>query len=579
MSRIVIEKDAILIDGEKTKIMSGAMHYFRVVPKYWKDRLLKLKELGCNCVETYVCWNCHEEKEGEFNFKDNYDLAKFLDLAKEMGLYAVVRPGPYICSEWDFGGLPWWLLKYKDLKVRCYDKLFLRKCEPYLKNVCKILKSRQIDKGGNIIAVQVENEYGSYGNDKEYLNWLKNFYIKNGLTCAFITSDGETEYLLNNGTLPDVWASVNYRNESERCISMLKKYHGGKAPAVMELWNGRAQHWGEKFIRRDIEEVADSVDKALDYAEFVNLYMYHGGTTFGFKNGAEDTGEKFIPQMTSYDVDAPVNEYGVRTPKYYAEQKVICKKLGITIKNTATDPVFTTYELKYQGSSLLNESLAKKNSSATIKSMEDFDQGYGYIKYSTTFFVGEMGGKLILPQVHDIANVYFNGKYIKSIERYDSDKTIEINNKGEIKVDIFVENLGRVNYGPALMDRKGLVGDLIFHDKEYLVRTILNGYKVYSYDLKKLPNEYNDKPIENEPAFYRYTFDAKNINDTILMLEGFTRGVAFINGFNLGRHFNYKESENKLFIPSSFIKEGENEIVIFDSLHNKDKKTVKFVKE
>lgn len=576
MKGIKIHENKIYINGKAEKIMAGAIHYFRVPPDYWRDRLVKLKEMGCNCVETYVCWNIHEKREGEFDFSGWLDFGKFLDMAAEEGLYAIVRPGPYICSEWDFGGMPWWILKYPDIELRCMHPLFLEKIAPYLDRVCKLLRPRLIGAGGNIIFVQIENEYGSFGNDQKYLLWLKEFYENRGIDCGLLTSDGETEFLLRGGTLPNVLASVNYRWDSVRCLASLQKYHGGQPGAVLELWNGKAQHWGEEVVRRDIGEVAESVRTALENAELVNLYMFHGGTTFGFMNGSLDFGKGLIVQTTNYDVDAPVDEYGRRTPKYYAEQKVICAALGKEIENTATDPVLKSFgEARFTGKTTVKPSDVRTSEAITVRSMENFDQGYGYIVYETTAFVGAEGAKLLLPEVHDIAHVYVDGEYLKTVDRADEDKSVFVEKSGERKIQILVENMGRVNYGIRLKDRKGLVGDLNIFDVEYNVYAKLFGYKTYSLELEKLPVIYDGSEEKNAPAFYRYVFNVDKKEDTLLRVDGFTRGVAFINGFNLGRHWTIEHSENKLFIPAPLLKKGENEIVVFDVLANEKAKTVK----
>ena len=498
---VTYDKNNIYINGKKEKIVSGAIHYFRVVPEYWKDRLLKLKECGCNCVETYICWNLHEKKEGEFDFSGWLDFGRFIDIAHELGLYTIVRPGPYICSEWDFGGMPWWLLTYPDIKLRCYDELFLKLITPYLERVCDIIRPRLISNGGNVIFIQVENEYGSYGNDKKYLNWLKAFYEKEGMDCGILTSDGELDFMLNNGTLPDVFACVNYRTESEYCIGLLRDHHVNQPGAVMELWNGRQMHWGTAFERRDVEEVKESVDSALQYAEMVNLYMFHGGTTFGFMNGSLDFGEELNVQMTSYDVDAPLDEYGRRTPKYYAEQEVICRHLGKEIVNTATDTVLASYEhIEFVGECSLKDSglILSCTHSPTVKTMEQCGQGYGYIIYDTPVFVGSTGTMLILPKVHDIAHVYIDGEYVKTILRHDKAKEVAINKSGVCRVSIVVENMGRVNYGVRLKDYKGLVGDIVVHDQ------IPFQFDIYSLPLDHLPDRYDGVALVNEPAFYKY---------------------------------------------------------------------------
>lgn len=578
MKRVYYDDNKIYINEEETKIVSGAMHYFRIHPDYWEDRLLKLKECGCNCVETYVCWNLHEKTEGKFDFSGWLNLGKFIDMANDMGLYAIVRPGPYICSEWDFGGLPWWILKYGDIELRCNNDRFKKVCKPYLEKVCKIIKPRLISNGGNIIFVQIENEYGSYGNDKDYLNWLKSLYESNGIDCGFLTSDGETELLLKNGTLEGVLASVNYRKDSERCIGMLRKYKTGQPGAVLELWNGRAMQWGEKFERRDVEEVKESVCTALEYAELVNFYMFHGGTNFGFMNGSLDLKDNFAVQMSSYDVDAPLDEYGRRTPKYYAEQEVICKALGKEIVNTATDTTLAEYkDITFVGECSLKESGIKVESLTMPmpKPMELCNQGYGYIVYESSFFADSEGATIRLPEIHDFSHVYVDGKYVTSFHRHSENKNIDVT-RGNHTIAILVENMGRINYGVKLKDYKGILGNVILHDKLYDVENILLGFTVYKLPLETLPERYDGKSEENTPTFYKYELTVDEISDTVIHFEGFTRGVAFINGFNLGRHWTVENSENKLFIPAPLIKQGVNEIVVFDVLHNKENKKISF---
>lgn len=578
MTVVSYDQNSIYINGEATKIVSGAMHYFRIVPQYWEDRLLKLKESGCNCVETYLCWNLHEKEQGVLDFSGWLDFGKFLELAKHLGLFAIVRPGPYICSEWDFGGLPWWLLKYPDVELRCSDPRYLQLCTPYLEKVCALLKPHLITNGGNVIFVQVENEYGSYSNDKAYLQWLKRFYEERGIDCGLITSDGETTMLLKNGSIDGVLASVNYRKDSQRCLDALKQFSPHQPGAVMELWNGKAMHWGEEVLRRDIDEVQESVRSALEFGELINLYMFHGGTNFGFMNGALDFGEQLTVQMTSYDVDAPLDEYGRRTAKYYAEQEVICKALGKEITNTATDTILSPYApARFCGVCSLKESGITLNTfeSARPKPMEYFDQGYGYIIYETEFFVDQMGATLRFPQIHDIAHIYIDGQYTLSLQRHTADKTLELP-AGQHSMAVLVENMGRVNYGVKLKDHKGIVGDIVLYDRLYSVSNVLSGFKVYTMPLDTLPASYTGTATENQPVFYKFQLDAEEPQDTVMHLKGFTRGVAFINGFNLGRHWDIEHSDNKLYIPAPLIKQGANEIIVFDVLHKDAKKQIAF---
>ena len=578
MNPVTYDKEKIYINGVPTKIVSGAMHYFRIMPEYWYDRLLKLKECGCNCVETYICWNLHEKKQGEFDFKDGLDFIRFLKTAQDLGLYAIVRPGPYICSEWDFGGMPWWLLKYNDIELRCNNERYKELCKPYLQKVCELLKPQLISNGGNVIFLQIENEYGSYGNDKEYLNWIKKLYEESGMDCGYLTSDGDTDFCLINGSADGVLASVNYRWDSKNAVAALKSFRDDQPGAVLELWNGKAVHWEEKFERRDIAEVKDSVKTALEYAELINLYMFHGGTSFGFMNGSLDFGEKLVVQMTSYDVDAPLDEYGRRTKKYYAEQEEICKAMGTEINNTATDTVLAEFkDIKFVGATSLKQSGLKLKSFKTpvTKNMEYFDQGYGYIIYETEAFVDDKGAEIVLPEIHDIAHIYIDGIYTKTLLRHSESKIVSIEGKGKHTVSIVVENMGRVNYGIRLKDYKGLVGDLCIHDLRYNMYTRLMNINTYSLPLDELPENYGGEISENEPGFYKYELNVDKAQDTVMHLEGFTRGVAFINGFNLGRHWDTPLSDNKLFIPAPLIKEGKNEIVVFDILHkNAEKKLI-----
>ena len=576
MSRVQFDEKHIYIDGIPTKIMSGAMHYFRIHPEYWRDRLVKLKEMGCNCVETYLAWNLHEKNEGEFDFSGWLDFGAYLDLAKELGLYAIVRPGPYICSEFDLGGLPWWLLRYDGIALRTSQPLFLEKITPFLKRVCDILAKRMIDAGGNIIFVQVENEYGSYGNDKAYLKYLKETLQKEGVSCPLVTSDGAAEMLLRNGGLHDVMASVNYRKESQEALAWLQGERKGQPGAVMELWNGRAQHWGKPLPLRNLDEVALSVETALEHAELVNLYMFHGGTTFGFMNGMDHPD---AIHMTSYDVDAPLDEYGRRTAKYYAEQRVIARVLGKEIQNTAKDTVLFTYgEAETCGTARIDRDLVSGAVSAPIPlSMETCGQGYGYIAYETEICLNGEGDAILLPAANDMAHVYLNGEYLKSVWREDREREIALLGKGDARISVFVENLGHCNSGAQMSEKKGLLGALTHicrKDGYICARPTLMGYRIYSIPLADLPSSYEDAPKPGAPAFYRYRFYANEAHDTCLYPRGFMRGVVFINGFNLGRHWAIEPSPNKLFLPAPLIKKGWNEIVVFDVLATEGEKCV-----
>lgn len=579
MNEFKLTEEAIFLNGQKTKIISGAIHYFRIPVDDWKDRLLKLKECGCNCVETYTIWSMHEKKEGQFDFSGNLDLAKFLDLAHECGLYAIVRPGPFICSETDFGGLPWWLLKYPGIRLRCSDPLYLSKITPYLNEVSKIIKPRTFRNGGNVLFVQIENEYGCYGSDKDYLRYLKSIYDKNGLNVEYVTSDNETEFLLKNGGLDDVLHSVNYRWDSVNCIKALKEICPHQIGAVMELWNGHADHFGENTPPRDLKEVADSLSNALKHAELVNLYMFSGGTNYGFMNGSLDFGGNLIVQHTSYDTEAPLNEYGQRTPKYYAEQKVIFDYLGKEIpESKLTDVVFekigpAKFERKCSLDSIIDQ-VGYQYKFGYLPTMEETDYGYGYIMYEAQIFVGSKGANLIMPQVHDIAHLYIDNVFIKTFYRNNPDNKYFIESGGSYQIKIIVENMGRVNFGFRLKDFKGLVGDILIENFDKHISSTVTNFKVTSLPFDKDVNLINGKVEENKPSLYEYSIDIEEPKDCLLDVKGFTRGFVLLNGFNLGRHWDIKYNDKKLYVPKHLLKKGLNKIIIFDILENLKAKEV-----
>ena len=552
------------------------------MPKeYWKDRLLKLKEAGCNCVDTYTIWSMHEKKEGLFDFSNNLDVGQFLDLAKECGLYAIVRPGPFICSETDFGGFPWWLLKYKDIHLRCSDPLYLSKITPYLNEVCKVLKPRTFRNGGNVIFIQIENEYGCFGSDKVYLNYLKTLYENNGLNVDYITSDNETEFLLKNGGLDDVLKSINYRSDSIGCLKALKEICPNQFGAVMELWNGIGTRYGEKIPHRELQDVGDSISNALKNAEIVNMYMFSGGTNFGFMNGALDNGKKFAVQTTSYDVAAPINECGQRTEKYYVEQKAIFDYFGKKpAKSQLNDVVLGKFgEAKLKKKCSLDNILSQVGhvyNFAYLPTMEETDYGYGYIIYECDIRIGYKGCNLIMPEVHDVAHLYVDDEYVKTFYRNDEDKVYFIEKQGLRHIKILVENLGRVNFGFRLKDYKGLVGDLLIEsfDKFHFFSTAMD-FKVTSLPFEEKFDVVDGEVCLNKPSLYEYEIDIEEPNDCLLKIDGFTRGFILVNGFNIGRHWDIEYNhDNKLYVPKSLLNKGINKIVIFDVLENEKEKKV-----
>lgn len=581
MNNVSVTEQGILIGGKKTKLISGSVHYFRIVSEYWRDRLTKLKELGCNTVDTYVAWNVHETKEGVFDFAGAKDFTKFLDIAAELGLYAVVRPGPYICSEWDAGALPWWLLK-EEMSLRSSDERFMKYALRYMEKVCKLLAPKQFTRGGNVIFVQLENEYGNYGNDKVYLRALQKCMRDNGIEVPLFTSDSEAKILIDNGSLPEVWKTVNYRTCSDKSIGALKAYQTVLPAGVGELWNGRAMQWGQPYAPREVAPVAETVRRALELADYVNLYMFHGGTNFGFMNGAVFIDDKFTPQLSSYDVDAPLSEAGVRTEKYYAEQKVIAEHLGKKVPARGKDAPAKAYgKAKYCGfAGLFNKigEVADRKEYAAIPSMEQAGQGHGSIVYTAKVIGSKVKTKFFFPKIGDVAEVFIDGEHISSLYRQDGYQTVETTGReGEFELKILVSNMGRVNFGYHLYDRKGIVGNVAFVEPEFAGhKVIISNWTVDTVQFDRFPRSYGE--IENQPGFYRYVFEAKEVADTFVRVDGFTRGVVVVNGVVLGRHWEIGPQKT-LYLPAPMLKKGENEILVYDDGLPKKERSVTLVSE
>ncbi|MCL2195969.1 MAG: beta-galactosidase, partial [Oscillospiraceae bacterium] len=351
MQPFEITQGKFLLHGEDFPLYSGAMHYFRTVPQDWRDRLSKLKAAGLNTVETYVCWNLHEPQPGKFDFSGMLDIAEFLRIAQELGLWAIVRPGPYICSEWDLGGLPPWLLKDPGMRLRVAYPPYLERVKIFYENFLPQIAPLQITRGGNVIMVQVENEYGSYANDHEYLAFCKQCLLDGGIDVPLFTSDGGWESALTGGKMPGVLATANFGSRAKQNFDVLRKYEPEGPWVCCEFWNGWFDHWGAGHHARDSKEVVDCLNEIFDDGGHVNFYMFHGGTNFGFTAGANFR-EEYSPTVTSYDDDAPLNEYGGYTPKYHAIRKVLLERQGI---DPADLPLPAEAPLQHVGNVALTE--------------------------------------------------------------------------------------------------------------------------------------------------------------------------------------------------------------------------------
>jgi beta-galactosidase len=559
-----------LLNGKPKQLISGEIHYFRILPELWLDRLEKMKLMGLDAVQTYLAWNIHEPNEGDFNFTGIADFEKFVSLAGELGLMVIVRPGPYICSEWEFGGLPAWLLNKPGIKLRCMNKPYLEAVRRYFDQVMPRLKKLQCSAGGPIIAMQVENEYGSYGNDHEYIKHLHNLFLFHGIDVLLFTSDGPSDRNIPAGTIPGLLMTLNFGSKPEVAFKKGREYRPNGPDFCMEYWNAWGDHWGEKHHTRDSIENCQNLDYMLSVGASATIYMAHGGTSFGFMNGANDYCDgKYLPYINSYDFDAPVNECGDATDKFYAYREIISKyKNGVS-----RDKPAPTRKIKYgnvaleQSVAVLDsvDTLARKHLSVEPETMEYFGQNYGFIHYRTRVSGNLVEQKLLFLGVHDRAQVFLDKKPIGSLNRGDANKALTISTPPEgAQLDVLVENMGRVNYGPMLR-----------HEKKGLLDGVCLGYQhLFNWETWCLPMENLSKlkfgPLENNediPAYHRGHFTANEQADTFLKVPG-KKGVCWINGFNLGRYWEIGP-QRTLYVPAPLIRKGRNEIIILE-LHRLD---------
>ena len=564
MSIFTIDSQNFLLDGQPFRILSGAMHYFRIHPDYWRDRLIKLKALGLNTLETYVAWNLHEPRPGDFDFSGWLDLSAYIRLAGELGLYVIVRPGPYICSEWEFGGLPAWLLKDANMQVRCAYPPYLAAVDRFMDQLAAHLAPLQITNGGPIIAVQVENEYGSFGNDKTYLQHLQDGLRQRGIDVLLFTSDGPSDEMLQYGTLPHTLKTVNFGSRATEGFEKLREYQPDGPLMCAEFWNGWFDHWGETHHTRTPEDAAKALDEILSCGASVSLYMFHGGTNFGFMSGANASpGPRYQADVTSYDYDSPLDEIGNPTAKYMAFRGVIARHMG-----TTPAPVPAPTQAAAYGKQTLAESavlldqldvLSTPVESAFPQSMEALDQNYGLILYRTQVSGPREEVALRIPQLHDRAIIWANGKRMGILEREFPKRTLRLKSPpGGLRLELLVENMGRVNYGPELNDRKGLPGGVV------LGQQFLFGWTNYPLPLDNLAELRFAAGLPGSyPAFLRGSIEVGQPADTYLALPGWTKGYVWINGFNLGRYWK-RGPQSTLFIPGALLRQGANELVVLE---------------
>ena len=543
------------------------------MPDTWSDIFEKMRALGCNCVETYCAWNMHEQIEGEFNFKGILDIAKFIKQAAALGLMVIVRPGPYICAEWEFGGLPWWIQCYDDMEIRCSNAKYMTFFKRYLSRLFDEIRPLLSTNGGPIIMLQCENEYGYYGDDKKYLRELYEYYRESKIDVPLFTSDGTSKANLLDGSVEGCFSTLNFGSRVEENFKAHDELFPDQPRMCMEMWDGWFDAWGEEHHTTSAEDYARVVDDMLKRGS-ANIYMFIGGTNFGFMSGANHY-EKFAPDVTSYDYDALLSESGDVTEKYHAVRRVVQKYVDENLPDIPPNRAKKSYGKVYltQSAGLFDnlESISCPVFSEVPKCMEAYGQGYGYIAYRTKLHRDYDNVPLSFESLGDRAQIYINSNLIGIVYVNDEKLSINISAKTGDTLTILCENMGRANFGPKMMRKKGIVGRCLLDGKIHFL------WSVYKLPMDNLENlSYSSDVPKEKTCFYKGYFNVDKVADTFLNLDNFQKGFVVINGFNIGRYWEIGPQKH-LYVPASLLKEGENEIIVFESDGLKGNLEVEFV--
>ena len=559
-------EEAFLLDGKPIQLISGEMHYPRVPREAWRARMKMAKAMGLNTIGTYVFWNLHEPQPGRFDFTGNYDIAAFVRLAQEEGLWVVLRPSPYVCAEWEFGGYPYWLQQEKDLKVRSKDPKFLAAYRRYIQQVAKQLAPLQINHGGPVLMVQVENEYGFYSDDKEYMDLNRRLFIEAGFDGLLYTCDPAAK--VARGHLPGLLPAVNGLDNPAAVKQLVRANHGGKGPFFIAEWYPAwFDWWGTPHHTVPAEKYAGRLDTVLAAGVSINMYMFHGGTTRGFFNGANYSDSvAYEPQISSYDYDAPLDEAGNATPKFRAFRAVIEKHLPAGTKLPpvpAAKPAITLPAVPLTQTASLFDLLPAPKVNARPLAFEDLNQAYGYVLYRTTV-PGQTTSTLRIEGIRDYALVFVNGKRVGVLDRrLQQDSLRVVLPKGLVRLEILVENMGRINFGKYLLqNRKGITD-----------RVVLGGKEVQNWQMFGLPFERADaslfkaaaNAVPGGPVVKRGVFTLQAPGDTYLDMRTWGKGCVWVNGHSLGRYWSIGPQQT-VYVPGEWLRKGENEIVVLELL-------------
>ncbi|MDR7158278.1 beta-galactosidase [Arthrobacter sp. BE255] len=575
MDTFAIGDHDYLLNDEPFRILSGAIHYFRVHPDLWEDRIRKARLMGLNTIETYVPWNEHSPEPGTFRAGGRLDLGRFLDLVDAAGMRAIVRPGPYICAEWDNGGLPAWLFSDPTVGVRSSEPGYLAAVGSYFDSLLPIVVERQVTRGGPVILLQIENEYGAYGKDKAYLQHLVDLVKRHGVDIPLFTCDQPFGRMIEDGSLPELHKTGTFGSRSPERLGFLRERQPTGPLMCAEFWNGWFDNWGTHHHTTDAAASAAELDALLSAGASVNIYMFHGGTNFGFTNGANDKGI-YEPSITSYDYDAPLSEDGYPAAKYFAFRDVIAKHFPVPAEVPAVRPVLPESVVTIGSSvpllSVVDALGSPQRIAGPVPASEATGKYRGFCLYERSL---DRGGVLTFGEVRDRAQFFLDGFPLGTLSRELAERSIVVPRGGLLQV--LVEDQGRVNYGPRIGESKGLTGPAVLDGEE------LTGWQIRPLELANLdatPLAELAKDLRGSggvagPSLSFAPFDADGPGDRYLRLDGWTKGNAYVNGFNLGRYWS-RGPQRTLYVPGPLIRKGSNVLAVLE-LQGSTTRDVRFV--
>ena len=572
-----IGKNTFLLNGKPFVVKAAEIHYPRIPVQYWEHRIKMCKALGMNTICLYVFWNLHESEEGKFDFSGNKDVATFCKLAQKHGMYVILRPGPYVCAEWEMGGLPWWLLKKKDIQLRKQDPYFMERVRLFMAEIGKQTTDLQLANGGNILMVQVENEYGAYGTDKPYVAEIRDIVKASGFDkVPLFQCDWSSNF--ENNALDDLFWTVNFGTGAniDAQFRRLKELRPETPLMCSEFWSGWFDHWGAPHETRSASELVTGMKQMLDRNISFSLYMTHGGTSFGHWAGSNFPG--YVPDCPSYDYDAPINESGNVTDKYFKVRDLLENYLpeGTTLSEIPDSiPTIAIPEITFEEIAPIFDNLPEPKISENIQSMEFFNQGWGSILYRTTLKKSDIQQFLKVTEAHDWALVFIDGVKIGTLNRLKGEGSLTLPALREGAVlDIFVEAMGRRNFGAGVIDYKGITEKVEIINEQGVSE--LKNWKVYSFpvDYSFAQSQKYSKTTGsvNGPAYYKASFNLDKTGDTFLNMLNWKKGMVYVNGINIGRFWEIGPQQT-LYMPGCWLKEGKNEIIIMD-LVGPEKNTV-----